>query len=460
MKHYIAIDWGATSGRVMVAHTDDSHKDGRTEMEEVHRFPNAIHRAEDGHFYWDFTGLMRETMEGLRKAAALGYHYESVGVDTWGVDVVFFDGEGRMLSEPIAYRDPYTAGIPEEFFEHLSADELYRRCGIQVLNFNTVFQLYACRKERFAPLAQAKHILFIPDAVSYLLSGRMVCEYSALSTAAMMDPRTKEIDTEVLRVCGLSRDLFPEIVYPGEDLGPIPPIVATATGLNSDCRVVAVAGHDTGSAVAACPRVINGKRAAYLSCGTWSLMGIVTDEPVISEESCALNFTNEGGVEGTTRLLKNITGMWVLEQCRKEWAAEGKEYSYPELVAMAQAAKGKEEFLFNPDEPRFANPASMLNEIQNGRVMTDQEIIWAIYNSMAHRYGEVFRMLQRLAPWPVEVLYVIGGGVRNAYLLQLTEQAIGVPVVVGPSEATAIGNILVQSRRVHDEGSHIVQYAK
>lgn len=447
MKHYIAIDWGATSGRVMVAHTDDSHKDERTEMEEVHRFPNAIHRAEDGHYYWDFTDLMRETMEGLKKAASLGYHYESVGVDTWGVDVVFFDGEGRMLSEPIAYRDPYTDGIPEEFFTHLSADELYRRCGIQVLNFNTVFQLYACRKERFAPLEQAKHVLFIPDAVSYLLSGRMVCEYSALSTAAMMNPRTKEIDAEVLRACGLSRELFPEVVYPGEDLGPILPIVATETGVNSDCRVVAVAGHDTGSAVAACPRIWNGKRSAYLSCGTWSLMGIVTDEPVISEESCALNFTNEGGVEGTTRLLKNITGMWVLEQCRKEWAAKGKENSYPELVAMAQSAKGKEEFIFNPDEPRFANPASMLNEIQNGRVMTAQEIIWAIYNSMAHRYGEVFRMLQRLAPWPIEVLYVIGGGVRNTYLLQLTEQAIGVPVVVGPSEATAIGNILVQANR-------------
>ena len=440
MKHCIAIDWGATSGRVMVAHYDGMH----TEMEEVHRFPNAIHPAEDGHVYWDFTGLMRETMEGLKKAAKLGHRYESIGVDTWGVDVVFFDAEGKMLSEPVAYRDPYTNGIPEEFFTHMPAEELYRHSGIQVMNFNTVFQLYACHKEHFAPFTEAAHILFIPDAVSYLLSGRMVCEYSVLSTSAMLNPRTKEIDSDVLRLCGLKREQFPEIVYPGENLGVILPSVAEATGLNADCRLVAVAGHDTGSAVAACPRVIDGKHAAYLSCGTWSLMGIVTDEPVISEESCRLNFTNEGGVNGTTRLLKNITGMWILEQCRKEWKTQGKDYSYPELVQMAQSVK--EGHLFNPDEPRFANPASMLDEVRSGCEMSDREIIWSVYNSMAHRYGEVFRMLQSLAPWPIEVLYVIGGGVRNAYLMQLTEKAIGVPVITGPSEATAIGNVLVQAQ--------------
>ena len=438
MKHYIAIDWGATSGRVMVAHHDGEH----TEMQEVHRFPNAIHPAQDGHVYWDFSALMRETMQGLKNAAALGHHYESIGVDTWGVDVVFFDAEGKMLSEPIAYRDPYTNGIPEEFFRHMPADELYRRCGIQVLNFNTVFQLYACHREHFAPFTLASHILFIPDAVSYLLSGRMVCEYSALSTSAMLDPRTKQIDSDVLRLCGLIREQFPAVVYPGEVLGTILPRVAEATGLNADCRVVAVAGHDTGSAVAACPRVIDGKHAAYLSCGTWSLMGIVTDEPVISDDSCRMNFTNEGGVSGTTRLLKNITGMWILEQCRKQWHTQGKDYSYPELVQMAQSVR--DGYLFNPDEPRFANPASMLDEVRGGRDLTDSDIIWSVYNSMAHRYGEVFRMLQRLAPWPIDVLYVIGGGVRNDYLMQLTEQAIGVPVITGPSEATAIGNVLVQ----------------
>lgn len=445
MKHYIAIDWGATSGRVMVAHVDNTNEKNMYQ-EEVHRFKHAIREAADGHWYWDFTGLLRETTEGLKKAAALGYHYESIGVDTWGVDVVFYDGEGRMIAEPLSYRDPFTAEATRHFFaQYISAEKLYHKTGIQFMDFNTVFKLFACQRENYRPYAEAKHILFLPDAVSFYLTGRMVCEYTALSTSAMMDPRTKDLDAEILAACGLNREQFPEVVMPGHDLGTLKEDILAATGLNSDCRVVAVAGHDTGSAVAACPRVINGKRAAYLSCGTWSLMGIVTDEPVITGESCALNITNEGGVNGTTRLLKNITGMWILEQCRKEWAVQGKDYSYDELVQMAQSVKSNPTLLFNPDEPRFAKPKSMLAEVQGGKTLTDREIIWAIYNSMAHRYGEVFRMMQSLAPWPIECLYVIGGGVQNKYLLQLTEQAVGVPVIAGPSEATAIGNIMVQA---------------
>lgn len=446
MKHYIAIDWGATSGRVIVAHVDQLNEEN-VYQEEVHRFAHRIHKADDGHWYWDFTGLLHETVEGLKKAAALGYHYESVGVDTWGVDVVFYDGEGNMIAEPLAYRDPFTTEVTKRFFEQrMSAETLYQKTGIQFMPFNTVFKLFGCRCTNYGPYMEAKHILFLPDAVSYYLTGQMVCEYTDLSTSAMMNPRTKEFDSDILAVCGLKREQFPEIVFPGHDLGTLKPEIIEETGLNSDCRVVAVAGHDTASAVAACPCLIGGKRTAYLSCGTWSLMGIVTDEPVITDESARYNFTNEGGVDGTTRLLKNITGMWILEQCRKEWAAQGKEYSYPELVQMAQSVKGKSKHLFNPDEPRFANPPSMLAEVVNGAEMSDAEIIWAIYNSMARRYGEVFRMMQSLAPWPIGCLYVIGGGVQNKYLLELTEKAVGVPVIAGPSEATAIGNIMVQHK--------------
>ena len=441
MKHYIAIDWGATSGRIMVAHVEN----GRIGMEEVHRFAHAIRHDEDGHLTWDFTSLLHESVEGLRKAAALGHRYESVGVDTWGVDVVFYDEEGQMIAEPLSYRDPFTADTTHLFFEqYISAHELYKKTGIQFMDFNTVFKLFACRCEDYRPFKKAKHILFLPDAVSYYLTGRMVCEYTVLSTSAMMNPRTKDFDSDILSACGLQRDMFPPVVMPGQEIGFLKKEIIDATGLNSDCRVIAVAGHDTASAVAACPRCIDGKHAAYLSCGTWSLMGIVTDEPVISDESCRLNFTNEGGVKGTTRLLKNITGMWILEQCRKEWAAQGKEYSYPDLVAMAQSMKGKPDYIFNPDDPRFANPVSMLREVQGGRSMSDEETVWAIYNSLANRYGEVFRMMQNLAPWPIERLYVIGGGTRNAYLLNLTEQAVGVPVITGPAEATALGNIIVQ----------------
>ena len=448
MKHYIAIDWGATSGRVIVAHLENGH----TETEEVHRFAHTIHYTEDGHCCWDFTSLLAETVTGLRKAADLGHDYESVGVDTWGVDVVFYDGEGRMLAQPLSYRDPFTASVSRLFFEqYIPAELLYHKTGIQFLPFNTVFKLFACRCENYRPFIEAKHILFLPDAVTCFLTGRMVCEYTALSTSAMLNPRTREFDPDILNACGLNRCLFPEIVMPGHTVGFLKPEIIETTGLNKDCRVVAVAGHDTGSAVAACPREIEGKRAAYLSCGTWSLMGVVNDEPVITEQSFRLNFTNEGGVNGTTRLLKNITGMWILEQCRKEWTEQGREYSYAQLMHMAQSVDGKAEYLFNPDEPRFANPVSMIREVQGNFAMSDAEIVWTIYNSLARRYGEVFRMMQSLAPWPIELLYVIGGGARNKYLMDLTQKAVGVPVIIGPSEATAMGNISVQDQMRNDK---------
>ena len=466
MKHYIAIDWGATSGRVIVAHVEN----GDTRLEEVHRFAHRIHEAADGHWYWDFTGLLKESMEGLRKAAKLGHHYESIGVDTWGVDVVFYDEAGQMLAEPLAYRDPFTTEVPERFFKHLSKESLYEKTGIQLMHFNTVFKLYACHEEGYRPFLEAKHILFLPDAVGYYLTGRMVCEYTDLSTSAMMNPRTKELDADILSLCGLSREQFPEVVYPGHDLGLLKPEILAATGLNADCRVTVVAGHDTGSAVAACPRkrlvgsdLPCGKemKLAFLSSGTWSLMGIVTDEPIINEQTAALNFTNEGGVAGTTRVLKNITGMWILEQCRKEWKAQYKDYSHPQLIRMAQSidhsasapssasaphqATSLPHQLFNPDEPRFANPESMLSEVCGGSQLTDAEVAWVIYHSLANRYGEVFRMLQSISPFHIDGLYVIGGGVQNTYLLALTEEAIGVPVVAGTTEATALGNIKIQS---------------
>jgi len=462
MNHYIAIDWGATSGRVIVAHVNNvnnaNNGESQVHLEEVHRFTHRVHEAEDGHWYWDFTGLLQETMTGLKKAAELGYRYESVGVDTWGVDVVFYDKQGRMLAEPLAYRDPFTTHVPEQLFEHFSADQLYRKTGIQLMHFNTIFKLFACHQQGYPPFEQADKILFLPDAVNYYLTGKMVCEYTDLSTSAMMNPRTREFDPDILAVCGLRREQFSRIVYPGQDLGLLKREIVEATGLNADCRVCAVAGHDTASAVVACPRKLHAgsdpmcsfTHAAFLSSGTWSLMGIVTDEPVITDETARLNFTNEGGVSGTTRLLKNITGMWILEQCRKEWQAQGKNYSYPQLVEMAQSIDEKLHAgsdpmcSFNPDEVRFANPESMLAEVCGGREMTDAEIVWTIYHSLAHRYGEVFRMLQSIAPFEIGALYVIGGGVQNTYLLQLTEQAVGVPVIAGTTEATALGNIRVQ----------------
>ena len=440
-KYYIAIDWGATSGRVMVARV----LDGDIRLREVYRFTHSVVQGADGHWYWDFNSLLSETLTGLREAAGLGHKYESVGVDTWGVDVAFYGGNGQLLYAPLAYRDPFTTDAQKQFYEQMSAGELYGKTGIQQMHFNTVFKLYACQRERYLPLLNAEHILFLPDAVSYFLTGQMVCEYSVLSTSAMLNPVTKDFDEDILSLCGLRREQFPDIVYPGQVIGSLKPEIIAQTGLNADCRVVAVAGHDTASAVAAVPRLYNGKRVAYLSSGTWSLMGTVVDSPVITEQSMQLNFTNEGGVNGTTRLLKNITGMWILEQCRKQWSLQGKRYSYPQLIDMAESVCRVPE-LFNPDEPRFANPEDMLSEVAAGRSLTDAEIVSCIFHSLAQRYGEVFDMLCALVGEAFGALYIIGGGAQNSYLNSLTKQAVGVPVLIGSTEATAIGNIMVQNQ--------------
>lgn len=430
---YCAIDLGATSGRVIIS------ADGAA-MEEIHRFPNQVYER-NGQFFWDTDFLLNEVRHGLRLLAARkDLHLCSIGVDAWGVDVVFIDKDGRALAHPRAYRDPYTDGIQPGFFQQISPDRVYEKTGIQFLDFNTLFQFYACSKEHYQPFGQADKYLFIPDYINYELTGVMRCEYTILSTSQLLNARDRKPDAELVGLCGAKMSCFAPVIMPGEQVGLLKPSVAD---FGYPVPVVAVASHDTASAVASVPRTVEGRHAAYLSSGTWSLMGIVVDEPVITPLSAELNFTNEGGVNGTIRLLKNITGMWILEQCRKQWKAQGKDYSYPELASMAQSVTSVPD-LFNPDEPRFANPADMTAQVRDGRDMTDAETVSCIYHSLAHRYGEVFAMLRRIAPWDIDVLYVIGGGVRNSYLNRLTEEEVGVPVLTGPAEATALGNIAVQ----------------
>ena len=432
---YCAIDLGATSGRIILS------EDGNT-LQEVCRFPNAVENH-DGKVFWNITLLFDHIRKGLSELAQRSdIRITSIGVDTWGVDIVFLDAQGKPLAEPRAYRDPYTTARMKQFFSIIPRERIYEKTGIQFLNFNTLYQLYACHCEQYEPFLKAASYLFIPDYISYLLTGNQVCEYTALSTSQLLNPRTKTIDAELVQAAGANIACFPPIVYPGEQIGMLKKEVAD---FGYDIPVIAVAGHDTASAVAAVPRTHEGKKVAYLSSGTWSLMGTVTDQPVITPRSLELNFTNEGGVEGTTRLLKNITGMWILEQCRKEWAAQGKDYSHPQLIEMAQSAEDYE--IFNPDEPRFANPASMIEQVKNGHDLTDAQIVASIFHSLAQRYGEVFAMLQSLVPEPLGALYIIGGGARNQYLNQLTAQAVGVPVLIGSTESTALGNILIQKNR-------------
>ncbi len=442
----IAIDLGATSGRAVLGR----FKGESIETVEVHRFPNHIVR-ERGRYCWDLLSLWREILEGLRKAAvaaeARGEKIETIGVDTWGVDFVLLGSDGHFLGEPRSYRDPYTALIPAEFFEIIPREDLYRRTGIQIMDFNSVFQLYAQRKEGNSALKAAEGLLFIPDAVSYLLCGERVCEYTILSTSALMNPATRDFDDGVLEAAGVRRSLFGRRVMPGEVIGKITPEVAAETGLPGGVKVVAVAGHDTGSAVAAVPA--EDGDFAYLSSGTWSLMGVETPGPIVTRESFEMNFTNEGGAEGNIRFLKNITGMWLLERCREAWKKEGREYGYGEIASMLQDINFRS--LIDPDDPGFANPEDMPRAIREYCAAhseavpeSDSEVVRCIFSSLALKYRLVLSRLGKLSGKNIRRLNVIGGGSRNEALSQMIASSIGLEVVAGPAEATTVGNLMAQ----------------
>lgn len=450
-QSFLAVDLGATSGRVILATLDD----GQLQLEVLHRFPNRLIEV-GGNYYWNIYALYEDILQGLTEAGKRPIEIRSIGIDTWGVDFAFVAEDGTLCSLPRAYRDPYTNGAPEAYFEHISRREVYERTGIQIMNFNSLFQLYAQHKEQSSALKHADKLLFMPDALSYLLTGKKVCEYTILSTSQFMNPRTKQVDAELLAVAGVKPELIPEVVMPGTEVGRLTPSLAKATGLG-EIPVVAVAGHDTGSAVAAVPA--EGEGFAYLSSGTWSLMGVELREPEITEESFAMNFTNEGGVDGTTRFLKNITGMWLLEQCRVAWKKEGKEYSYPEIMQMVQQTRPSVD-LIDPDAREFAAPTDMPQAIRlycESRAMAvpedDATLIRLIFDSLAAKYAEVLNKLRGVAPFEIKTLHVIGGGAQNELLNQMTADACGIPVVAGPSEATALGNVMVQARAAGLVGS-------
>ena len=436
-KHFVAFDLGATSGRTILG----SLRDGELVLKELTRFPNAILPL-GGHYYWNIFSLYEHLCEGLRAAAREGVEITSVGIDTWGVDFAFVGRAGSLLGLPYAY--------PEEYFSKvLPKEEVYGDTGIQIMNFNSLYQLYAMQHDHSSQLAAADRLLFMPDALSYLLTGEMVTEYTIASTSQLLNPRTKRIEARLLEKMGLSAELFPPIVMPGHRIGTLRAELAAACGV-PQLPVVAVAGHDTASAVAAVPAA--NERFAYLSSGTWSLMGIEVREPFINEQTERYNFTNEGGVEGTTRLLKNITGMWILEQCLKKWKEEGHDYSYPEIVKMATGA-APFRTMIDPDDASFAAPGDMPAAIRaycgrTGQPVPDDDsaTIRAIFESLALKYRFVLDRFRSLAPFEIERLHVIGGGSKNALLNQFTADSLGIPVTAGPSEATAVGNIMLQAR--------------
>lgn len=438
-QNFFAVDLGATSGRTILS----SFTKNGINLEEVSRFPNHLIEA-GGHFYWDIYALYSHIIDGLKKVAQLGEPITSIGIDTWGVDFVLLGKDGNLLRQPYAYRDPHTVGAPEALFSRISRSEVYGKTGIQIMNFNSLFQLDTLRRNKDSALEAADKILFMPDALSYMLTGEMVTEYTIASTAQLVNAHTQRLEPELLKAVGLTEKNFGRFVFPGEQIGVLTEEVQKMTGLGP-IPVIAVAGHDTGSAVASVPAL--DRNFAYLSSGTWSLMGVETDAPVINAETEALNFTNEGGVEGTIRLLKNICGMWLLERCRLNWG----ETSYPELISEADSCEPFRS-LINPDDACFANPADMEKAIieychATGQPAPEQrgQIVRCIFESLALRYRQVLENLRALSPRPIETLHVIGGGSRNDLLNQFTANAIGIPVVAGPSEATAIGNVMIQA---------------
>jgi len=442
--NFIAFDLGATSGRAIIG----TVADGKLSSEEVYRFPNGV-IEKDGKFFWDVYSLFDHFKAALKKVAEMGVEVDSIGIDTWGVDFGCIGEDGKLLGLPRAYRDPYTDGIPEKVFEIIPKEELYDASGMQILNFNTIFQIYAQYQEEDAPIKKAKTILFMPDLLSYYLTGVQVCEYTIASTSGMINPRTRDWDRTLLDRLGCDSSILLDLVQPGTKVGVLREDLQKETGMGA-IPVIAVAGHDTASAIASIPA--KDDKFAYLSSGTWSLMGIESLKPIITEKSLEYNITNEGGIDGTTRFLKNITGMWLLEQSRKTWAKEGRTYNYAQIEAMAWEAVDFPSTV-NPDDPRFAAPKDMDAEIkaalrESGQKVpqTDGEMISCIYHSLAKRYVDVIAMLQSFAPFKIEKLHVIGGGSANKLVSTITTNTLGIPVICGPVEGTAIGNIMIQAK--------------
>ncbi len=435
-----AVDLGASSGRVILARFDGD----RLTLEDIHRFPNGSVRV-GNHLHWDVLRLFDEIKTGLCKAGQTA-PLSSLGLDTWGVDFALLDADDQLVGNPFHYRDPHTNGILDEAFAVVASDQIFDRTGIQFMQINSLFQLFSLRDS--VALKNAATFLMVPDLFNFWLTGSKANEYSIATTTQFYNPRTKSYDRELLAALELPIDIYPEIIPSGTNLSPLLASVADETGL-PQIPVIAPACHDTGSAVAATP--LSTPRAAYISSGTWSLVGVEVPDPVITPHSRNYNFTNEGGVNGTIRLLKNVTGLWLVQECRRIWAAAGRDYAWDQITNLANQATPFDS-LVDPDHPDFLNPLDMPTAIQNFCAQTSQpvpeshaEILRCIFESLALKYRWVLACLEEMLGYELEVIHIIGGGSQNTLLCQLTADATGKPVKAGPIEATAIGNSLVQA---------------
>ena len=444
---YLAIDLGAESGRAILGYLEDS----TLETEEVYRFANEPVRL-GSTLYWDFPRLFREVLEGIRRAGErTGGRLSGIAVDSWGVDFGLIDESGGLVSNPVHYRDERTRGMIDEVTQVMPREDLYEITGIQFLELNTLIQLAALKKRFPEILYVCDKLLLIADLVSYFLSGRAVAEISIASTTQMLDAETRQWSHPIFEVFGIPEKILPELVDAGTVLGPLRAEIVRETNLEEAPPVIACASHDTASAVAAIPAQ-GAENWAYISSGTWSLVGVELPEPQLESDANAHEFTNEAGVFGTVRFLKNVNGLWLIQECRRQWAREGKELDYAELAELAASAPPARGWI-DPNGSDFFSAGDMPSRIRESCKRSGQpapqtrgEILRCALESLSRTYLEVLRAAEEITGKRIERLHIVGGGCQQEFLNQLTANILGIPVVGGPVEATAMGNLLLQAR--------------
>lgn len=440
-KRVLAFDFGASSGRAIIGCFDGD----KITLEEVHRFSNDPVSV-GGTVYWDVLRLFYEIKQGIVKAKIAG-GFDSIGIDTWGVDFGLIDSEGKLMENPVHYRDTRTAGLVEESFKTMPKEKLYGITGIQFMELNTLFQLISLKKYRPWMLERADKMLFMPDLFGYMLTGKMCAEYSIASTSQLIDLETKSWSEEILDAFGIKKSLFAPLVKPGTVLGELSKEICEECGVDP-VPVISVCGHDTQSAITSVP--CEDGDFAFLSSGTWSLFGTELDKPIVNETSMNINITNEGGFDGSTGFLKNIIGLWLIQESRRQWKREGEEYSYADLEKLALAAEPFKCFI-DPDAPEFVPHGNIPERVREFCRKTGQfvpetvgEIMRCIYESLAMKYRLTFEKLRECTERDYPVIHVIGGGTKDGLLCQMTANSCDRTVKAGPIEATVMGNVAVQ----------------